>query len=56
MPGGPLSGLKRAKKENAKDEDEEDLDSIVITEPDIQTEDKMYAQYVKVNRTKQRYR
>lgn len=43
------------KKENGKDS-EESLDDISVSEADIDTKDKIFCQYVKVKRTKQRYR
>ncbi len=47
-------GLKRAKKDN--DDDDEDLDDISLSEQDFQTQDQLLWQYIRVNRTKQRYR
>lgn len=48
------AGLKRAKKE--KGDVGEDLSEVSLSEEDIETQDNLFGQYVKVNRTKQKYR
>ena len=44
------------KKEESSDDDDSDIDDITVSNPDLETDDKMVAQYVRVNRTKQRYK
>jgi len=45
-------GMKRKKQKDT----EEDLSEVSLSEQDIETQDTIFGQYVKVNRTKQRYR
>lgn len=44
-----------AKKEK-KDDGDEDLSDISLSEEEYETQDQLFCQYIKVNRTKQRYR
>ena len=48
-------GLKRSGK-GAKEEIGENLSEVTLSEQDIETTDYIFGQYIKVNRTKQRYR
>jgi len=44
------------KREKKKDDGDEDLSDISLTDEEFETQDQLFCQYIKVNRTKQRYR